>query len=563
MIKKKPTLAEVVALVQLHGGLNRAWPHSSVGRTTFQGIYARAVAAGLAPEVHVGPKTNTEIKTQVAGRLKVRPTPKATGRKRRFILTAAQNNTHMHSVLWSNLNALAEFDNARIIVARSVYNRFAEASTMDKKLIIDSVRNYKGPRKYEWSEELRDHFVDERMELAPGLVWCGETNISPTAANPLSSFESYTGRSSSIVPHPRIAMRSVASHAAEDTKFLYTTGTLTQINYIQRKAGQMAEFHHCYGALLVEVDKDGTWFARQLNADSDGTIYDLDRKVENGKVTTGHRLKAINWGDLHPTYEDRDASDLAWGLCGILDTLRPEYQFMHDLLDGRTVNPHTQAQQLHHHQFMEWVKGNTSVEQEVANTAEFLGRASRPWCSTQVVASNHDDFLVQWLYRNGDFRKDPKNAVYFLEAALHYWEKMQQNEKYTNMTRWAMMRALRLADNGPTVNLFTNPVTYLDEDESFVLCREHGGGIEFGMHGHQGANGARGTPSGLSKMGRKANIGDKHSAGIYDGLYVAGVMGDLDQGYNSGPGSWSQTNILTYQNGKRALATIFDGKWRA
>lgn len=563
MTKNKPTFAEAVALVQLHGSLNLAWPHSNVGRTTFQSIYAKAVAAGLAPEVHVGPKTNEEIKTQVAGRLKTRPSPKVAGHKRKFILTAAQNNTHMHQVLWGNLNALAEFDNARIIVARSIYNRFAEAATMDKKLIIDNAQNNKSSRRYEWPEELKQHFVDERMELASGLIWCGETNVLPTAASPLSGFESYTGRASSIFPHPRIAMRSVASHAAEDTKFLYTTGTLTQINYIQRRAGQMAEFHHCYGALLVEVDRDGIWFTRQLNADSDGTIYDLDRKIENGKVTTGHRLKAINWGDLHPTYEDRDASDLAWGKGGILDTLRPEYQFMHDLLDGRTVNPHTQAKQLHHHNFMEWVKGNVSVEQEVANTAEFLDRASRSWCETMVVASNHDDFLVRWLYKNGDFRKDPKNAVYFLEAALHYWEKMQQDEKYPNMTKWGMNRAFRLTSSSPITNPATRAITYLDEDESFVLCREHGGGIEFGMHGHQGANGSRGTPSGLSKMGRKANIGDKHSAGIYDGLYVAGIIGSLDQGYNSGPGSWSQTNIFTYQNGKRALATIFGRKWRA
>ncbi len=101
---------------------------------------------------------------------------------------------------------------------------------------------------------------------------------------------------------------------------------------------------------------------------------------------------------------------------------------------------------------------------------------------------------MRWLYKNGDFRKDPVNAVYFLEAALHYWETMEQTQKYPNMTAWGMDRALRLADSGPIINLATNSVNYLDEDESFVLCREHGGGIEFGMHGHQGANGTRGTP---------------------------------------------------------------------
>ncbi len=559
----KPTLAEVVALVQRWGSLNKAWPHSGVKRTTFRRRYAQAVEQGLAPKRVSNNIGHDKIKdTPVAGRLKARPTPKATGSKRKFILTCAQNNTHLHQVLWANLHALAQHDRARIIVARSVYNRFAQAADMDKKLVIDQ-RGSRLGRDYHWAPEVEPYVLDERFEIAPGLVWCGETNILPTASNPLTGFEGYTGRSSSIVPHPRIAMRSVASHAQDATKLMFTTGAVTQINYIQRKAGQMAEFHHCYGGLLVEVDSNGTWFARQLNADSDGTIYDLDRKVENGNVTTGHRLEAINWGDLHPAYEDRAASDLAWGKGGILDTLCPKYQFMHDLLDGRSVNPHMQAQQLYHKQFMEWVKGNTTVELEVERTAEFLGRTTRPWCSTQVVASNHDNFLVRWLYKNGDFRKDPVNAVYFLEAALHYWEMMEQTQKYPNMTKWGMERALRLADSGPITNLATNSVNYLDEDESFVLCREHGGGIEFGMHGHQGANGTRGTPAGLSKMGRKANIGDKHSAGIYDGLYVAGIMGSLDQGYNSGPGSWSQTNIFTYQNGKRALSTIFDGKWRA
>jgi hypothetical protein len=179
------------------------------------------------------------------------------------------------------------------------------------------------------------------------------------------------------------------------------------------------------------------------------------------------------------------------------------------------------------------------------------------------VASNHDDFLVRWIYKNGDFRKDPKNAIYFLEASLHYWKQMELTQKFPNMTRWAMKQALMRSDSGPTVNLAKNPVQYLDEDESFILCKEYGGGIEFGMHGHQGANGTHGTAAGIAKMARKANIGDKHSAGIYDGLCVAGIMGNLDQGYNGGPGSWSQTNIFTYQNGTRALATIFDGKWRA
>ena len=86
----------------------------------------------------------------------------------------------------------------------------------------------------------------------------------PTASNPLSGFETYSGRNSSIFPHAKLAMHSIASLQGSGAKLIYTTGTITQRNYIQKKAGILAEFHHCYGALLVEVDHEGVWKVRQI-----------------------------------------------------------------------------------------------------------------------------------------------------------------------------------------------------------------------------------------------------------------------------------------------------------
>ena len=83
------------------------------------------------------------------------------------------------------------------------------------------------------------------------------------------------------------------------------------------------------------------------------------------------------------------------------------------------------------------------------------------------------------------------------------------------------------------------------------------------MHGDEGPNGTKGTPEGLKRVGRRSNIADKHSPGIYEGLYIAGILGDLDQGYNTGPSSWSHANIITYPNGKRCISTIWNGSWRA
>ena len=54
-----------------------------------------------------------------------------------------------------------------------------------------------------------------------------------------------------------------------------------------------------------------------------------------------------------------------------------------------------------------------------------------------------------------------------------------------------------------------------------------------------------------------------HQAGIYDGVYTAVTSSVLDLGYNRGPSSWSHSHIVTYANGKRAIITIWNGKWRA
>ncbi|MEE8372695.1 MAG: hypothetical protein V3R87_03045 [Dehalococcoidia bacterium] len=841
-------------------------------------LYKKAVEQGLLVARNMGSVTIEERKAAAAGdqedvtpaiggRLETREARSSTipkkGEVKRYILSAVQNNTTINEELWINLKALAKHYKAEIILARTVYNRFADASDMDKKLIISGAAQ-RSNKTYHWDKCFEDYFVDERKELAPGLVWVGETNVIPTSPNPLVGFNTYTHRDSMVMPHNRIAMRSVPTHPEESTKLMYTTGTLSHRNYIQRKAGQLAEFHHCfhpdtefltheglrtlgemegqetkvwsgeawesasirafgeqelfdvelaplqgnirngtdyrkrvsvtgshtwhltngrvtaalregdkvkgsrikqfddtdpdylegvrhglilgdgsviyksvggvyshqlcmhgarvaawahlfdnitvwpsrtyvnnyvgtayhkskrnykelpqgdvppaylrgvlvgwlaadghqpangkqqlcsvdktylqwvqavapyaglistgickggsggyssfgkerrqlwritlsdapvdwlvtkmtpagkskvlcavvepshrftlaggvltgncYGAALVEVDDTGTWFVRQLNSQDDGVIYDWDLKVEDGRVTTGNRLEAINWGDLHPTYEDPVATELA---LRVLDQLKPKYQLMHDLIDNRVVNPHRPAGKKHIQSYIEYQLGHRGVLDEMRLTAKYLCRFMKPFVRTVVVASNHDLWLKRWL-ELADFRQDKKNATYFLRAASYFWQYMEDHPgKEPNLTAWAMGTAgVDAIHAHPTSTHYKclrkgeSFADFLDEDDSFLIA----GKIECGMHGHQGANGTRGTAGGLSKFGRRANIGDKHTCGIYDGLYVAGILGKLDQGYNAGPGSWSQTQIFTYASGKRTLVTFFNGKARA
>ena len=472
----------------------------------------------------------------------VRPLPEP-GKVKRYFLTSAQNNTRVATRIFDNVLALVEYRDAEFIVGTLTYNKASYGAK--------AVKRGKGPalsdKEEMWYDpEIEEYINDNRIQLAPGLVWCGEMNILPTAVRPLQGLERYTERRSGIFPHVKVQMQSVASGKHEPTKFNFTTGTITKRNYIQKKEGLKADFHHCYGGLIVEVDSDGNWFVRQVIADSKGVICDKDLRVDDGVVTEGNRVKAITWGDIHTASIDKKIAELCWGTEGMMDALQPEYQFMHDVLDFRARSGHYAKKGLIHDRFRAFTQGHDSVEKEVRGVADFLDETSREDCKTIVVNSNHDNFMMEWL-RIADYRYDPINAVYFLTAQLHvYGSIADAPDEYVNLLRWAVERF-----NGQRKD-----TRFLDEDESFVLL-----GIEYGLHGEHGPNGARGTVTGLARMGRKMNRGHEHSAGIFEDVWTGGLTGENDQGYNIGPSSWSPSHIVTYMNGKQAIYTMWGGKW--
>ena len=473
------------------------------------------------------------------------PPPK--GKKRYFILTSAQNNTHVNEAFTralesyaQHLESLSDTHDVRIMVSRFTYNM----NRFGKK----SVKPDKHPTQEDLSELWFDDWVeahadDSYVEIAPGLLWCGHMNIMPTAVRPLSGLDTYGGRKSTIFPHVKIALQSVPTMRKNSTKLQYTTGSCTLRNYLQKKAGIKAEFHHEYAALIVEVNDEGDWFVRQLNADDDGSFYDLVFHVTPDGVTGGHPVLAINWGDIHNEIADPEPMSIAFDPGGMLDTLAAMYQFAHDILDFRPRNHHDRGN--HHLAFEKFMHGMDNVEEEFINVhALLVNRMRRDWCKTVVVDSNHDRAFERWL-READYRFDPVNAIFFLRWQLFMYEAIRDGERPHIFEE--VLRSYGGMDD----------VQFLRTDESLVLA-----GIEFGMHGDLGPNGARGSAQNLHKIGRKANIGHSHSAAIIDGLYQAGVMA-LNPDYAKGPSSWSHSSIITYQNGKRAIVTFWNGKWRA
>lgn len=495
---------------------------------------------------HIRAEGRLKLVDRYGLRFKARPTSNAEGLVRRYLLTAAQDDTDVHKPFWTNLLAYADHIGAEVIVGPFTYNKavFSDHET----------------RAGVFRPELHPFLRYDQVDLGP-IVFCAEMNTLPTAENPLSGLEPYTGLKWGVFPHAKIALVTVPTLVGHRPKQIMTTGAVTLPNYIAKKAGLKAQFHHCIGATLVEIDAEERIFCRQINATSDGDFQDLDAKVREGVVTRGHRVEAINWGDIHKPKLDPEVAMAAWGLdleadavrpgAGMIDVLRPRYQFFHDLLDFTARNHHRIKD--YRFRFAMVVAGTDSVEAEVALTARFLRQAQRDFCESVIVYSNHDDALGRWL-DTADFKEDPLNAPYFLRLTLARLDAIQRGDARHNIFR----EALRWADDDDL-----DGITFVDDDESFLICQGASGGIECAMHGHRGINGARGSARGFLKTAVKTNRGHDHSPSIHGGIFTAGIAGLLDQGYNRGLSGWMHTHIVSYATGKRSLVTMWDGRWRA
>ena len=460
---------------------------------------------------------------------KKRPLPKK-GEIKRYLLTCAQNNTPVREDVWRTIKTVAEHYDAEILVSPILYIR------IDKE---DEVAYDKKVEKY---------LNNEREELATDFVWAGELNVLPSATKPLTSLFNYTGYKSMAMGHPRVAVESVPTGVDSPTKFCYTTGTLTEKNYIQRKAGQRAEHHHQFGCLLLEVNHEGDWWARQLISDEDGVICDLNHTFR-GQTVGQTDVKVVTWGDIHVEVLDEVVQKTNWGLNGIAMTLRPEYQMMHDLYDHHARNHH--GINNHIQRFRDYSNDQDTVESEVQKTMQWLNdrvvEADGWEGKCAVVQSNHDEALTRWLAQ-ADFRYDEKNALFYLRCQLRLYEAIHDKEENFHLLEWLYKKYHGEDD-----------VKFLRVNESLKIDD-----VEHGCHGDKGANGSRGSISGYSRMGVKMTIGHSHQAGVCDGIYQAGTSSRLRLGYNAGPSSWSHSHVVQYKNGKRALITMREnGKWRA
>jgi hypothetical protein len=452
---------------------------------------------------------------------------------KRFVITSAQNNTFIVKPFLQALEIYAETHQAQLLISTFTYNKNGYQKTEKDSEGV-------------WYDKAIEQYINnDACAITDDLLFCGELNILPTAVNPLSGLHNYTNTASGIIPHAKLRVQSLATAKNEPCRILYTTGAVTQRNYIQQKAGQKAEHHHSMSALVVEVDEGGDWFVRQLCYDKKlKGFYDLDMFYSANGVKAVGEIDGIVFGDIHCAKLDQTVADASWrSKDSLMEVLKPKHVFLNDVHDQQARNHHNVKDP--HFMFAMHVNGTESVIDEVKLTCSVIEEIKRPWCNVVIVESNHDLALERWL-KEQDYRKDPVNAIFFLEMQTAKYKSIVQHDSAFS----AFEHACKL--NG------LSGVTFLREDESFIVA-----GVDCGNHGHLGNNGGRGSVKAYADRGAKVTIGHGHSFTVLDGAWMAGVSGKLDMGYNKGGSSWNHTHVIHYSNGKRCGITLKNGKWRA
>lgn len=446
---------------------------------------------------------------------------------RRWLVTGLEAGALVHRPFWTNLRAYAARIDAEIVVLR-----LGRTGLLGKG-----------------AEDIRPLVREGRIDIGGVVDVAADIRVPLQSNRPLDGLANRRSATWTIIGHPVVQLETLARIRAGGLKVQMTTGVVTR-----PRGGSAPAWPSQLGAVIVELTAGNAAHCRHITADpeGDGSFQDLQYRVVNGTVTARCRVEALTFGDIHHAHLDPAVAAATWGggAPGIvsdpplIDVLRPRFMIFHDLADFSARNHHEARD--HHQRFAQMAAGRDCVRTEMRASSEFLIDTRRPWARSIVVGSNHDDALVHWL-RDADFREDPRNAVFFLEASLALHHSLAAGKGTDGLFEKVLRR---LGSDGLA------RIRFLKMGESLEIA-----GIEHGLHGHLGSDGKRGGMPFFERLGIRATLGHTHRPTTRGGLYCAGVCQTALR-YARGPlTSWAVAHVVTYADGARQHLFLNDGRF--
>lgn len=504
---------QIIEMSNLYWNKELTWDERMTKLSNLLGKSERTVQAWIS-KLGITEKALTESPQYIKARER-----KFNKKKKRFMITWAQNSTNVHENFIQNIEAYSKFIDADIHVIAGRYKNPTSIFT-DKDYDV-------------WSERIIQYLDAGRHEVHKHMSIMSDVKIQPTAVDPMTGLQGMSGINSCVFGSPKVQMETIPVLEGNMPKLMMTTGACTVKNYTDSKAGKKGEFHHTLGFVIVEIKNDEIFFARQITATDDGDFTDLFYRVEDGQVNKINTIAAAILGDLHYGQHDERVIDKTLEL---FEMLKPENVILHDVFDGLSINHHESKDPFI--QFQREVEGTNSLKREIEEMLEGLKKFSK--YNVSIVRSNHDDFLDRWL-KNTDWRKANtlKNSIEYMEYS-----------------------ALLLKGDAPNgvipylINQKYPEFKTLGRSDSLVIK-----GWELAQHGDIGSNGTRGSLLQFRKLNTKIVVGHYHSPGRKDGALSVGTSTKLRVNYNLGPSGWLQSHVIIHHDSKAQHINFIRGEF--
>jgi hypothetical protein len=440
-------------------------------------------------------------------------------KKKRFIITWAQNDTPVHDAFVANIEAYANHIDADIHV---IAGRYKNPTSVFSDKDFDT-----------WSPRIESYLDANRHEVHKHMWIMSDVKIQPTAVDPMTGLQGMSGINSCVFGSPKVHMETIPVLEGNLPKMMMTTGACTVKNYTDSKSGKKGEFHHTLGFVVIEIKNKDLFFARQVTATADGSFTDLYFRVEEGNISKVKSISAAILGDLHYGQHDERVIEKTLEMFG---DLKPENVILHDVFDGLSINHHESKDPFI--QYQREVDGTNSLRREIDEMIDGLKKFEK--YNVTVVRSNHDDFLDRWL-KGTDWRKANtlKNSIEYMEYSALLLKGQAPNGviPYLINQRYPSYRTLGRSD-------------------SFVV-----NGWELGQHGDIGSNGTRGSLLQFRKLNTKIVVGHYHSPGRKDGALAVGTSTKLRVNYNIGPSGWLQSHVIIHNDSKAQHINFIKGEF--
>ncbi len=446
-------------------------------------------------------------------------------KKKRFIITWAQNDTDVHEGFISNIEKYAQFIDADIHV---IAGRYKNPTSVFADREYDT-----------WSERIEDYLDANRHDVHKYLSIMSDVKIQPTAVDPMTGLQGMSGINSCIFGSPKVQLETIPVLEGNRPKMMLTTGACTLKNYTDSKAGKKGEFHHTLGFVVVEIKDEDVFFVRQVTATNDGDFTDLFFKTSyslaSSKSTVSRidRIEAIVWGDLHYGKHDPKIFESTLEL---MQELKPNHVVLHDVFDGNSINHHDQK-----NPFVQYEKeksGENSLRRELDELMAGLKRIEK--YNVVIVRSNHDDFIDRWL-RDIDWRRSvtPKNSLEYMQFS----SALLSGAAPDGIVPYVIKQEF------PSFKTLGRDASYIVKD------------WELGQHGDIGSSGSRGSLVQFRKLNTKIIVGHYHAPGRKDGALAVGTSTHLRVGYNRGASGWLQSHVIIHEDGKAQHIHFIKGEF--